>query len=221
MSTLNRRGFLTGLAGAASAGAAGAQAARLPNIVLILADDLGYGDLGCYNPKSRIPTPSLDRLAAEGIRFTDAHTPSAVCTPARYGLLTGRYCWRTRLKQGVLDGFDPPLIESGRMTLASLAKSRGYDTACIGKWHLGIEWTAKDGAPVGQLRRPSPASGPATTWTTPGRSRVRCRPADRTVSGPAVAASRPVVSSPLATNVGQYRPGSIVMCTGRLRPGPA
>jgi arylsulfatase A len=127
-----------------------AQARRRPNIVFILADDLGYGDLRCYNPDSRIPTPNLDRLAAQGMRFTDAHTPSAVCTPTRYGLLTGRYCWRTRLKQGVLDGFDPPLIEQGRMTVASLLRQHGYATGCIGKWHLGMQWTAKDGRAVPQ-----------------------------------------------------------------------
>jgi len=97
--------------------AAGAAAAERPNIIVILADDLGYGDLRCYQPESKIPTPHLDRLAAGGVRFTDAHTPSAVCTPTRYGLLTGRYSWRTPLKRGVLDGFDPPLIEPGRVTL--------------------------------------------------------------------------------------------------------
>src|SRR5215212_6797718 len=79
-----------------------AVAAERPNIVVILADDLGYGDLGCYNGQSKIPTPNLDRLSAQGIRLTDAHSPSAVCSPTRYGLLTGRYCWRTRLKSGVL-----------------------------------------------------------------------------------------------------------------------
>jgi len=123
-------------------------ARRLPNIVLILADDMGYGDPQCYNPESKIPTPNLNRLAASGIRFTRAHTPSAVCTPTRYGLLTGRYCWRTRLKAGVLDGFDPPLIEQGRWTLASMLKRHGYETACVGKWHLGMQWTARDGSRV-------------------------------------------------------------------------
>ncbi len=121
---------------------------RLPNIVFILADDLGWGDLGCYNPQSKIKTPHLDRLAAQGIRFTDAHTPSSVCTPTRYGLLTGRYSWRTRLKLGVQDGFDPPLIEKGRMTVASMLKQRGYATGCFGKWHLGMQWTRKDGTPM-------------------------------------------------------------------------
>lgn len=109
-----------------------------PNIVLILADDLGYGDLGSYNPDSKIPTPHLDRLAAEGIRFTDAHSPSAVCTPTRYGLLTGRYSWRTSLTSGVLWGYSPLLIDTSRVTLPSLLQTRGYATAGVGKWHLGL-----------------------------------------------------------------------------------
>jgi len=109
-----------------------------PNIVLILADDLGSGDLGCYNRDSKIPTANLDRLAAEGMRFTDAHSPSSVCTPTRYGLLTGRYAWRTRLKQSVFNGYDTPLIEPERMTVASLLKKHGYATGCVGKWHLGL-----------------------------------------------------------------------------------
>jgi arylsulfatase A-like enzyme len=122
-----------------------APGAERPNIIVILADDLGYGDVSCYNPQSKISTPHLDRLAAEGMRFTDAHTPSAVCTPTRYSLLTGRYAWRTRLKSGVLDGFSPPLIEPGRLTVASLLQQQGYTTACVGKWHLGLQWTRMDG----------------------------------------------------------------------------
>lgn len=118
-----------------------------PNIVLILADDMGYGDPGCYSSESKIPTPNLDRIAGNGLRFTDAHTPSAVCTPTRYTLLTGRYCWRTRLKSSVLDGFSPPLIKAGQPTLASFLKARGYATAAMGKWHLGMQWTRKDGSP--------------------------------------------------------------------------
>lgn len=110
----------------------------LPNIILILADDLGYGDIQSYNPQSKISTPHLDRLTAEGMRFTDAHSPSAVCTPTRYGLLTGRYAWRTNLKSGVLWGYSPLLIEEARVTLASLLKTQGYHTAAIGKWHLGM-----------------------------------------------------------------------------------
>jgi arylsulfatase A len=111
---------------------------RKPNIVFIMADDMGYGDLGCYNKKSKIPTPNVDALAAGGVRFTDAHSPSAVCTPTRYGVLTGRYCWRSRLKRGVLNGYSPALIDSKRMTVAALLKQHGYATACIGKWHLGL-----------------------------------------------------------------------------------
>ncbi len=116
------------------------QARARPNVVLIFADDLGFGDVRSYNPDSRIRTPNLDRLASEGIQMTDAHSASGVCTPSRYALLTGRYSWRTELKSGVLGGFSLPLIEPGRMTLGDLFKQRGYATACIGKWHLGMEW---------------------------------------------------------------------------------
>jgi len=119
-----------------------------PNIVLIFADDLGYGDLSCLNPDSRICTPHHDRLAAEGMTFTDCHANSAVCTPSRYGLLTGRYAWRSRLKKGVLQGYAPPLIEDERLTLAGLLKQAGYRTACIGKWHLGLGWQTHDDQPL-------------------------------------------------------------------------
>ena len=141
-------GLLLGLglaAGMAFAKSAGTSPARRPNVVLILADDMGYGDVHALNKSSKIPTPNLDSLAAEGMTFTDAHTPSAVCTPTRYGLLTGRYCWRSELKRGVLSGYSPPLIEKGRQTLASILKKAGYHTACIGKWHLGIDWNWKAG----------------------------------------------------------------------------
>ncbi|MEZ6088134.1 MAG: arylsulfatase [Pirellulaceae bacterium] len=124
------------------------QTPKQPNIVYILADDFGYGDASCYNPSSKIQTPHIDRLAAEGMRFTDAHTPSAVCTPTRYGILTGRYCWRTRLTKRVLDGLDPPLIESDRLTVAGLLKQHGYRTGCVGKWHLGMQWTDREGKPL-------------------------------------------------------------------------
>lgn len=92
-------------------------AVEKPNIVFILADDLGYGDLGCYNKDSKIPTPNLDQLAREGTRFTDAHAPSSVCTPTRYALLTGRYSWRTRLQRNVLGPWDRPLIAHERLTV--------------------------------------------------------------------------------------------------------
>ena len=127
--------------------------AETPNVVVILADDMGSGDLGCYGA-TQTNTPYLDRLATEGMRFTDAHSPSAVCTPTRYGLLTGRYSWRTRLKQGVLVGDSPALIEEGRLTLAGLLKSKGYATAAIGKWHLGLGSEAK--TDFAKLLRPGP-----------------------------------------------------------------
>lgn len=120
-------------------------AGEQPNIVYILADDLGYGDLGCYNPRSKIPTPRLDRFAAEGMRFTDAHSPSSVCTPTRYALLTGRYAWRTRLQRNVLGPWDKPLIAPGRLTVGKLLQQHGYVTACIGKWHLGQNYATTDG----------------------------------------------------------------------------
>lgn len=116
-----------------------------PNIVFVLCDDLGYGDVKAFNPDGKIATPNVDRLAAQGMMFTDAHTTSSVCTPTRYGLLTGRYNWRSRLQSGVLGGLSPPLIEPGRMTVASLLKTNGYHTACFGKWHLGMEWPLKSG----------------------------------------------------------------------------
>jgi len=111
-----------------------------PNIVYLLADDLGYGDLSCLNKDSKIATPNMDRLASQGMIFTDAHSGSAVCTPTRYGILTGRYAWRTRLQQGVLDGYSPALIDPKRLTVASMLRRQGYHTACIGKWHLGFQW---------------------------------------------------------------------------------
>ena len=134
------------LAALAGARAADPQPAR-PNIVYILADDLGYGDPGCYNKESKIPTPNLDRLASEGTRFTDAHAPTSVCTPTRYAILTGRYSWRSRLQKGVLAPWDPPLIAADRLTVASLLREQGYTTACIGKWHLGFSWPTADGQP--------------------------------------------------------------------------
>lgn len=139
-----------------------------PNIVLILADDLGWGDLRTYNPQSKIPTPHLDRLAAEGIRFRDAHSPSAVCTPTRYGILTGRYAWRSRLKQGVLWGYSPPLIENGRMTVAAFLHDQGYRTACVGKWHLGLTFTTRAPAAFGDALQPAADVG-LIDWTQPLR----------------------------------------------------
>ena len=112
-----------------------------PNIICILADDLGSGDLSCLSPTSAWQTPRLDRLASEGLVCTDAHSTSSVCTPSRYALLTGRYSWRGPLKKGVLDGYKPPLIEPGRLTVAELLRQHGYTTAAFGKWHLGVGWS--------------------------------------------------------------------------------
>jgi len=110
-----------------------------PNIVYILADDMGYGDVQALNPENgKIPTPHMDKLIAEGMSFTDAHTCSSVCTPTRYGLLTGRYNWRTRKQGGVLNGTSAPLIPTSRTTVANLLKDAGYKTAMVGKWHLGL-----------------------------------------------------------------------------------
>lgn len=124
------------------------QAARLPNIVFILADDMGPGDVSAYNPNGKIPTPNIDRIAREGMRFNDAHSNSSVCTPTRYGIMTGRYAWRTRLKERVLQGHSPHLINPQRETVASFLKRQGYATACVGKWHLGMDWQSKDGQPL-------------------------------------------------------------------------
>ncbi|MEN2283929.1 arylsulfatase [Algoriphagus sp. SE2] len=118
---------------------------KLPNIIVILADDLGYGDIGAFNPESKIPTPYIDQLAKDGMKFTDAHTPAAVCTPTRYGFLTGRYNWRSKLKSGVLTGKSNALIPDDRTTIADVLKNKGYETAFIGKWHLGWNWGIKDG----------------------------------------------------------------------------
>lgn len=112
----------------------------LPNIVYILADDLGYGDVLALNEHSKIQTTNIDRLAQEGVVFTNAHSSSAVCTPTRYGILTGRYNWRSILKKGVLDGYSKALIPPDRKTMAGMLKDQGYQTACIGKWHLGWDW---------------------------------------------------------------------------------
>ena len=121
---------------------------ELPNILFILADDLGYGDVGCYNPESKIPTPHLDRLAAQGMLFTDAHSPSTVCTPTRYSVLTGRMAFRTGMR-GVFTGAGGPcMIEKGRLTLGGMLQGRGYETALFGKWHVGMTFFDKQGKAI-------------------------------------------------------------------------
>ena len=119
--------------------------ARSPNIVVVLADDMGIDSVAALNPANGLPTPNLDRLVSQGMHFTDAHSGSSVCTPTRYGLLTGRYCWRSRLKRGIVQKWERPLFEEGRLTLPAMVKKQGYDTACIGKWHLGWHWPKKGG----------------------------------------------------------------------------
>jgi len=132
------------LAGISTAGA------NRPNILFILADDLGYGDVACYNPEAKAPTPHLDALARQGMRFTDAHSASTVCTPTRYSLLTGRMAFRTG-KGGVFTGVGGPcLIEADRLTLGGMLQKQGYATAMFGKWHIGMTFYDKDGKPINQ-----------------------------------------------------------------------
>ncbi len=128
------------------------QTASPPNIVYILADDLGYGDVSSYNEQGRLVTPHIDQLAQQGVRFTDAHTSSGVCTPTRYGILTGRYNWRSTLKSSVLSGYSRALITPERLTVGKLLQQNGYHTAFVGKWHLGWDWTfVGDSAEINQL----------------------------------------------------------------------
>ncbi|WP_149304110.1 sulfatase family protein [Pareuzebyella sediminis] len=119
-----------------------------PNIVIIYADDMGYGDLNCQNPNSKIPTPNLDKLASEGMRFTDAHSSSGICSPSRYALLTGTYHWRRQ--HGIVGAFGKPFFKDSDITLPQVLKSKGYNTACMGKWHLGWNWEFKN-APSGEV----------------------------------------------------------------------
>ncbi|MBC8482018.1 MAG: arylsulfatase [Planctomycetes bacterium] len=153
--------------GCSGSGGKDAVKAKLPNIVYILADDMGYGDVSCLNPESKIPTPRIDSLARDGMSFTDAHSGSSVCTPTRYGVLTGRYSWRTRLKENVLGrGFEPHLINEGRMTVQSMLKEHGYKTACIGKWHLGMDLPTTDGKPADK------------NWNVDWHRKIRNNPCD-------------------------------------------
>jgi arylsulfatase A len=149
MHSISRRGFLSRLSGGigylTACGLARGKATYRPNILVIYTDDQGYGDFSAMNPGSKFRTPNLDRLARQGVIFTDAHCPDTVCTPSRYGLLTGRYSWRTRLKQGVMGAEGNCLITKGRMTLPSLLKEHGYSTGMIGKWHLGMKFAGTIG----------------------------------------------------------------------------
>src|SRR3954466_6094832 len=120
-----------------SFGSSAAAEGRPPNVVVILADDIGYGDLSCYGA-TQVKTPNLDRLAAGGMRFTDGHSPSAMCTPTRYALLTGQYAWRHKAATSILSGTAPLCIPGDRLTLPQLFKQAGYATGVVGKWHLGL-----------------------------------------------------------------------------------
>lgn len=124
-------------------------ASETPNILFILADDLGYGDLGCYNPESSIPTPNIDRLASEGIRFTDAHSPCTVCTPTRFSLMTGQMAFRVPNGGRVFSGAGgPSLIQPGKFTMPGMLRGQGYTTACFGKWHIGLTFSDSEGQPI-------------------------------------------------------------------------
>lgn len=136
-----------------------------PNIIFILCDDLGSGDVKCLNPEGKIATPHMDRLAKEGMAFTDAHSGSSVCTPTRYGIMTGRYAWRSKLQSGVLGGLSPRLIEEGRMTVANMLKEQGYSTHCVGKWHLGMDWVRN--GEVAELNIESEAQVKNVDYTKP------------------------------------------------------
>ena len=138
-----------------------------PNIVLLYADDMGFGDLGVQNPESKIPTPHLDRLAREGMRFTDAHSSSGICTPSRYAMLNGRYHWRKF--HGIVNSFDQPVMDDARLTMAEVLKAKGYKTACIGKWHLGWDWDAikKPGATLQGNARKKAFAPDAFDWSKP------------------------------------------------------
>lgn len=141
-----------------------------PNIIFILADDMGYGDVSCLNENGKIQTTHIDTLAVEGLICRDAHATSAVCTPSRYSILTGRYNWRSALKRGVTWGYSPPLIEDNRVTVASFLQEQGYATACVGKWHLGWHWAQREDSASATEQSPEdlvdfsrPVSGGPTT----------------------------------------------------------
>lgn len=150
--------------------------AQSPNVIFILADDLGYGDISAFNPDSKIRTPHIDSLAQDGISFTDAHSSSALSSPSRYSILTGRYSWRTSLKQGVLNGFSSPLITTDRRTIAQMFSENDYNTACIGKWHLGWDWTF---APTAQNQNSQKKKGKANQKEVDYSKPIKNGPTDR------------------------------------------
>jgi arylsulfatase A len=139
-----------------------------PNIVVVLADDFGVGDIQAHYPANKIATPHLDQLVRDGVSFTDAHSPSAVCSPTRYGLLTGRYAWRTRLQEWVIAAYEPPLITADRITLPGYLQQHGYHTVCIGKWHLGLHWSGPQ--PSRMTKEPNGQKNLTWDFTQPVRS---------------------------------------------------
>ena len=157
-----------------------------PNIVYFLTDDLGYGDVSCLNPHGKIPTPNVDRLAAEGVTFTDAHSTSAVCSPSRYSVLTGRYNWRSTLQSFIVRQYGDPLIDKDRLTVAGMLREAGYYTAAVGKWHLGQGWdfdVTEEFLPAGDHfdNREYPGNPPVTEKT---RARWREAFSKPTTGGP-------------------------------------
>lgn len=146
------------------------QAVQKPNIIVILADDMGKDSVSAFNPNLGFNTPRLDSMVAESVSFMDAHSGSAVCTPTRYGLLTGRYSWRSRLKKFIVPKWDGALIEKGRLTIGSMLQEQGYHTACIGKWHLGMDWTFKalEGEfPLGNTKALAKLATQGIDWSKP------------------------------------------------------
>ena len=174
-----------------------------PNILVILADDLGYGDVRSYNSaRGKIPTPNIDKLATQGMRFTDGHSSSGVCSPSRYTLLTGRYHWRTKLQHGIVGVFGDPLIAPDRMTIATLAKQQCYRTACIGKWHLGWDW------PITNEQRPllSPAQQPDDEAKKAGRGNPSTThiPTEKQISAWNDIFSKPIAGGPITRGFDLY-----------------
>ena len=159
-------------------------AAEKPNLLIIYADDLGYGDVSCYNPdRGKIPTPNIDKLATQGMRFTDAHSSSGVCSPSRYSLLTGRYHWRSRLQSGIVVTWGDSLIAPDRLTLGGLVRQHGYRSAMAGKWHLGWDWPVPDGKQqllLGSGKENTPASAEQIAmWTDLFSQQIPGGPMDR------------------------------------------